>query len=266
VVLAPYRGGASRFKLKKSLTAAEMQQDRDQPPPSSGHKPVDAAPIFNVPIIVVIVIGMLTVSHLAISILPPRSEVLAQSYGAVSPKLFLSGPSAYGGMLMMIAPLFTHIFIHANLMHLLLNSVWLLAFGAPVARRLNAGQSEAAAGLLFLLLFVLSGVAGALAYIMAHPSEYTLLVGASGSVSGLLGGLVRFAFHRPMQDGRAFAPLTDRKVIVWSVVILALNFAVGLLGGLLVGGGNDIAWEAHVGGYVFGLLTFPLFDARHRSS
>lgn len=237
------------------------QSNRDAAPP--GWRPANGAPVFNVPVVVLAVIGALVLAHFTIAVSPRLAKAWMQSQGAVSPRLFFDALKHHQ-IFKALAPLVTHVFIHANLMHLALNSVWLLAFGAPVARRLEMGQGTLAGGWSFILLFMLSGVCGGLAYIAVHPGDYTFLVGASGGVSGLLGGLVRFAFRRPASGGGRFAKLTDPSVIAWTGAIVLLNFAVGLLGGFLFGGGNDIAWEAHLGGYLFGLLAFPLFDPAPR--
>lgn len=177
------------------------------------------------------------------------------------------GPSANNGYLAMISPLIAHMFLHAGLAHLLFNLLWLLAFGSPVARRLGAenalGSSAAfASASLFLTFYLLCGAFGALTYVFLHADEYTLLVGASGGVSGLLGAIVRFAFNKSTLFGPEHAnlsPLTSPVVIMWSSVIILMNVAVGAFGGALAGGAN-IAWEAHIGGYFFGLLAYPLFE------
>lgn len=234
-------------------------------PAFAGRGPMGGAPVFNVPFVVIAVIGALVAVHFAIAISPRGLKAWMQAHGAVSPRLFFAAFKR-GLIFNGLSPLVTHIFIHANIAHLLMNSVWLLAFGAPVARRLEWDQGAARGALSFVLLFVLSGAFGGLAYIAAHPGDYALLVGASGGVSGLLGGLVRFAFHRPV-PGTArprFAKLTDRSIIAWSAAIVFLNVVVGLFGGFILGGGADIAWEAHLGGFFFGLLAFPLFDSPRR--
>ena len=115
---------------------------------------------------------------------------------------------------------------------------------------------------LFLTFYLLSGIAGALTFVAGHTDEITLLVGASGGVSGLLGGVVRFAFNRSTLFGpenATMSPLTAPSVIAWSTVIIVMNVGVGIFGGGLAGGAN-IAWEAHIGGYLFGLLTYPFFE------
>ncbi|HXI87774.1 MAG TPA: rhomboid family intramembrane serine protease [Parvularculaceae bacterium] len=226
-----------------------------------------AAPVFNAPPIVVWLIAALLFIHGAIFVLPSRAAALVDYYGAVSPRAFLSGPAVQGGFFRMLFPLVAHIFIHASWMHVIMNSVWLLVFGAPIACRLGAGSGLPPKPVaIFLAFFILSGVAGAITFIVIHPDADSLLVGASGGISGLLGGVVRFGFRPPwaLPPGRQFVPLSDRTVLAWSIVILVLNLATGLFGGQIVRGAASIAWEAHMGGYLFGLLTFPVFAVAAR--
>ncbi|MGE0410263.1 MAG: rhomboid family intramembrane serine protease [Amphiplicatus sp.] len=221
-----------------------------------------APPLFNAPSIVTALIIALVGCQIVIEALPDRAQYFVARFGSVSPHLFLSGLRDGSNWLMTAAPLFTHIFIHADWSHLFLNSIWLLAFGAPTAIRLGAGRRLFdVPSAVFLLFFLLSGAVGALAFVVANMTLNTLLIGASGGVSGLLGALVRSAFHR--QYGHAnvrqpFARLADSRVIVASVVILAMNFVVGVFGALAPGGA-EIAWEAHMGGYLFGLFAFTFF-------
>ena len=58
--------------------------------------------------------------------------------------------------------------------------------------------------------------------------------------------------------------LSDRRVVSFLVVWFGLNLLTGLAGAGLGLGDATIAWQAHIGGFLAGLLLFPLFDARHR--
>lgn len=216
------------------------------------------ARIFNAPSVVSWLALFIIACHVAYLVLPEAMKVRVAWYGAVSPQRFLHGE---GGLLAMLAPLVGHMLLHGGWLHLLFNTIWLMAFGAPVARRLGAERPRAGAGgsAIFVLFFILSGVAGAISYIAVHPDETTMMIGASGGVSGLLGGLVRFAFRSPFAPPGGFAGLFDRSVLTWTGAIIALNILAGFFGSGLAGADTDIAWESHIGGYLFGLLTFPVF-------
>ena len=240
----------------------------------------DGGPLFAIPPVLGWTLGLMWIVYAAIALAPGLVIEAIDAAFALSPRRFVAGPEANGGYFGMIAPLFGHMFVHADLMHIGMNSLWFLAFGAPVLNRLSSGGASGpalvgrvgggasapaggAASLLFLTFFLLSGVAGALFFIALNANQGALLVGASGGVSGLLGGLVRFISRRgPLfaTGFRPLAPLSDRSVLLWAGVITALNISTAFAG-LSGPGGANIAWEAHLGGFCFGLLAFPFFDA-----
>jgi len=228
-----------------------------------------AQPIVNAPTVVIWTIAVIWIVFVILLVAPQNFAFQFEFAAGVSPARLLAGPRANGGVLGMLAPLFSHMLIHAGFMHVAFNSLWLLAFGAPVANRLRLGAPRSGGGksttgaMLFVSFFALCGAAGALLFIAFNPRESTLLVGASGGVSGLLGALARFAFRRrthftpPSTD---LMPLNHPIVLIVSAVIIVLNVSVVFVGGGLVPTDADIAWEAHLGGYLFGLVTFPAFD------
>lgn len=215
------------------------------------------ARVFNAPSVVSWLALFIIACHVAYLVLPEAMKIRVVWYGAVSPRRFLQGE---GGLFAMLAPLVGHMLLHDGWLHLLFNTIWLMAFGAPVARRLGAERPRGPGpSATFVVFFVLSGVAGAISYIAVHPGETTMMIGASGGVSGLLGGLVRFALSPRAARTGGFAGLFDRSVLTWTGAIIALNVLAGFFGSSLAGAGADIAWESHIGGYLFGLLTFPVF-------
>ncbi|MEM8936959.1 MAG: rhomboid family intramembrane serine protease [Pseudomonadota bacterium] len=227
----------------------------------------DPSRVFNVPG-VVFAIAALCVAFFAFMWLAPSVAArVIEGGAAISPRRFLSGPEGNGGVLAMLSPLIAHMFVHASLMHLLFNVLWLFAFGAPIARRMGAvdalqSSSAMAAAGMFLTFYFLCGAAAALTYIYMHANDNVLMVGASGGVSGLMGGVVRFAFNRSSLFGPEYARvsgLLSPSVIAWSAVIIVTNVVFGVFGGAFMGGA-EIAWEAHIGGYIFGLLTYPFFE------
>lgn len=167
--------------------------------------------------------------------------------------------------------LLTYGFLHGNWPHVILNSMWLLVFGSAVARRFGAGR--------FVALMAAATVAGALAHYAMHPFDLTPIVGASAAVSGAMGAAVRFVFQpgAPLGPALAFgraadsyvrpAPplrivLSDSRVLGFVGVWFVLNFAFGVNAVALGMSDAPIAWEAHVGGFLAGLLLFGLFDRR----
>ncbi len=169
------------------------------------------------------------------------------------------------GAAVYITPL-TYAFLHGGWTHLAINGLTFAAFGAPVARRLGAA--------LFLLFFACCAVAGAMAHFALHPLDAAPVVGASAAISGTMAAVVRFAFSpgaRLGEDG------TDRKAQTTSlrrlgqnrqaVIFLVVWFAANALLGAFpeaAGSSEAIAWQAHMGGFLFGLVTFGAFDYQAR--
>jgi membrane associated rhomboid family serine protease len=159
------------------------------------------------------------------------------------------------------ASLITHLLVHASWTHVLLNSVFVLSFGAPVARYMGRGLLG---GIKFIVFFLACGaLAGlgftALARYFMGPEPWAL-VGASGAASGLMGATARLIEGR----GRP-GSLFGRTVVGWTVVWILINAALGLSGLTPGSEGAPVAWQAHVLGYFAGLILIPLFGARSRA-
>lgn len=195
---------------------------------------------------------------------PPADFLLLFRYG-VTPRDFgfTTDTSQITGLphaswLVNITSLFTHMFLHADLTHLLFNSVWLAAFGTPVVRRLGA--------LGFSAIFIFGGLGGALLYIYVNPNSYLPMIGASGAVSALIGAAMRFAFRPNRPTGYSADPqpvlsLTNKNVLMFTAVWFITNWLFGATNiANSLTGGQSIAWEAHIGGFITGVLIFPIID------
>ena len=83
--------------------------------------------------------------------------------------------------------LLTYAFLHGSWTHVLLNTIWLVAFGPPIARRFGSAR--------FLIFMAVTAVASSLAHWALSPMDFSPLIGASGSDSGLMGAATRFMFQ-----------------------------------------------------------------------
>ncbi|HLJ53065.1 MAG TPA: rhomboid family intramembrane serine protease [Rhizomicrobium sp.] len=165
----------------------------------------------------------------------------------------------------------TYAFLHASYLHVGFNCLWLIAFGAAVARRFGTWR--------FLLFCLTATVAGALAHYLTHMDDLQPVVGASAVVSGTMGAAVRFVFQQgaPLGEGAGFTDprfeltyhrpplplrniLTDRRAMVFLAAWFFANLLFGLAPQLSGLHGVTIAWQAHIGGFLVGLFAFPLFD------
>lgn len=232
-------------------------------------------PIFNAPGVVVGLLGALVAVHVAREYVLPKfySEDLVDRWTialAFIPARYGSAVGDIpGGATAGVTSLLTHTLVHINWMHLLVNGAWLAAFGSALARRIGASR--------FLLLYALSAIAGALLYLAVNGTAAVVMIGASGAVSGLVGAAFRFFFRAVDEapfdrEGLAGAarsvprmtyaemwadPRLRMAVGIWLVTNIVFALAAPLMD--MPGG---IAWEAHLGGFLFGLLCFAPFDTR----
>lgn len=158
----------------------------------------------------------------------------------------------------------THALLHGSWTHVLLNSIWLAAFGTPIARRCGTGR--------FMLLAALSAVGGAVVYAVMNPMQIIPMIGASGGVSGLMAAASWFIFAPAAWhwEGRLAEPherprqalgelIRNRPFLIFLGVWFFTNYLFAFVEPFGAGGGT-IAWEAHVGGYLVGLVAFPWLD------
>ena len=147
-----------------------------------------------------------------------------------------------------LAPLVTAIFLHGSWAHVLANAGFILAFGAPVSRRMGTGPLGALA---YFTFFLVCGVIGNLVFWATHPSGVDGAVGASGAGSALMA-----AASRLLTGGPRLAPLLSQPVVVMAAVFLVANVIIGVVGWAPGAGSARVAWEVHLGGYAAGLVLF----------
>ncbi len=229
----------------------------------------DRQPVFNVPGAVAALALVLLLIHAArVLLLSEDADIEVLTYFAFIPARYTLPDTLFylpGGYGPKVWTTFTYAFLHANWMHVIVNLVWLLAFGTPVARRFGAGR--------FWAFVLVTAAAGAGAHYLSHPDALVPLIGASGAVSGTMAAAVRFAFgpggalsgqrgmfadHRPA--GSLMENFRDRRVLIFVGAWFALNLLFAFGFSMPGADGAEIAWQAHVGGFVAGLLLFSLFD------
>ena len=223
-------------------------------------------PIFNAPGVVVWLLGAFFAVHVVRNLLPDDTNLWLTTLLAFIPAR-LSGLAGDlpGGQPAILTQFVTHLFVHGDVVHLLINSAWLLAFGSTIARRTETVG--------FLGFFLLCGAAGALAYAGINRGSLSLVVGASGAISGLMGAAFRYLFQA-LEDGDTEGlagntrhppllsigdTLRNRRIMLAVAGWTILNIVLAAVAGSLTDAAG-IAWEAHLGGFYMGLLTFGFFD------
>lgn len=159
----------------------------------------------------------------------------------------------------------TYSLLHGSFQHLAFNSLWLAAFGTPVCRRIGEVR--------FVFFWIVSAVAAAVLHAAVNWGEPSVMVGASGVISALMGAACRFAFGGRLRTGRGSvgreppllsipAALSDRTVLIFILVWFLGNLAIAVGLPLMAPDAGAIAWDAHIGGFLMGFVGFRLFDRR----
>jgi membrane associated rhomboid family serine protease len=158
--------------------------------------------------------------------------------------------------------------LHASWAHVGLNCLWLVPFGAAVARRFG--------NMRFVLFCIATAIAGAAVHYLTHIDDLQPVIGASAIVSGTMGAALRFVFQADAPLGLGFDPqsvvyrapalplhavFTNRTALAFLVFWFVANLLFGIGAGSLGLAGVTVAWQAHIGGFLLGLLGFPLFDS-----
>lgn len=234
-----------------SPTEPEPQPDEEAPEPRR-------EPVFNLPPVVLAVIAICAIVFLLQQYVLNETQQMTLLYdGAFIPVLYTG---QFGFDWFLFTRPFTYAFMHGGFAHIAINMVWLAAFGSPLANRLGT--------LRFAVFYAVTGLASVALFWAMHPYGEMPLVGASGAISGMMGAAARYGFRIDRSSGRAaFAGdplpiaivLRLRGVVTFLGVWMVINLATGLLG-FAPGIDGQIAWEAHIGGFVAGFFGLRFFD------
>ncbi|NTZ43941.1 rhomboid family intramembrane serine protease [Altererythrobacter sp. SALINAS58] len=153
-----------------------------------------------------------------------------------------------------VMPMLVHMLAHGGLPHVLMNSAVLLLLSGPLISRLG---DPPLAWMRYMYLLIGSGISGALLFLLLNLRESASMLGASGAVFGLLGLLARVhpatGHAVPIRSARTWL---IAKFFVQNHLLL---FAILALVAFLTGASALLAWEAHLGGLLFGFFAAPLF-------
>ncbi len=232
-------------------------------------------PLFNVPAVVVATVVVLVAVHAVrmMALSPAADDRLVLTFAFIparygtDPAVSGSFPGGFGADLWTF---FTYAFLHANLVHIGVNLAWLIPFGTALARRFGAWR--------YVAFMLVTAAAGALAQLVGSPGSPAPMIGASAAISGAMAAALRFIFQRngPLDSWRRSGvpiaeayrvpavplrtTLRDPRFLLFLAVWIGLNALFGF-GTVPFGeAGQQIAWQAHIGGFVAGLLLFAAFD------
>lgn len=208
--------------------------------PIRDHNPSEGTPVITFALIAINVAMFLLTA--------PWAGGMERLWGelALYPVAVLHGSHVWG--------LATHMFLHAGILHIAGNMLFLWIFGDNLEEQMGHFG--------FLLFYLACGFAAAAAQIAVDPGSGIPMVGASGAIAGVMGGYL-LMFPRAKVDVIAIIIIFIRRFTIPAWVMLAVWFGVQLFGGWSAGMEDGIAYWAHTGGFVAGtVLTVPLFLAR----
>jgi membrane associated rhomboid family serine protease len=221
----------------------------------------DSQPALNVPRVVTGVAALLTAVQAVKSLLPDEAKITFILALAFIPARYSgAAPELPGGYLTAVTSFVTYMMVHGGWVHLAVNLLWMLAFGSAVARRMS--------GLAFVSFSVLCGIAGAFTHLLFHFGDMTPVIGAfAGQMAGaeILQREASSAASRISPGHRSLGQtLSDKRMLAVLAIWIALNAYFGISAVQIGGEEGNIAWEAHIGGFLCGLLIFGAFDAGRR--
>jgi membrane associated rhomboid family serine protease len=228
--------------------------------------------MLNVPRVVLAILALLGLVHaVRMLVLTENQDIEFLLHFAFIPARYdtglLLGGAYPGGLGAQIWTFLTYSLIHADLMHLGFNAAWMLPFGSALARRFGTAR--------FLGFMAVTSAAAAGLHLATHFGERVPMIGASGAISGAMAGAIRFAFQRGgplgmlrLGDDISYhvpaAPLSmalrDPRILAFLGVWFGFNLLFGVGAVMLTGEGQSVAWQAHIGGFLAGLLLFSSFD------
>ncbi|MGA7853355.1 MAG: rhomboid family intramembrane serine protease [Candidatus Acidiferrales bacterium] len=222
----------------------------------------DLTPRRSFPIVTLSLILVNVVVFLYQVTLSPRAaNTFIMTYAAVPAKIQLALAGHHYTMAQALVPLFTCMFLHGGWLHIIGNMWFLWIFGANVEDRMGPIH--------YLIFYLVCGVGSSVAQTIFSWGSNIPALGASGAISGVLGAYLIFL------PGSQILTLVTL-FIIWfraripAIVFIVLWFliqflsAVGSLGASSAQAGGGVAWWAHVGGFVLGMLLAKIFSPNAR--
>lgn len=214
--------------------------------PLNDDTPTDSKPVVTVTLIVACTLVFLYQSSLP----PSPGQIFVYQYGAIPAVLF--GHAALPPQAMAVpvfSTILTSMFLHGSWMHLIGNMLYLWVFGNNIEDVMGAAK--------FIVFYVLCGVIAAFSHALTDPMSTVPMVGASGAISGVLGAYLLLFPHARIL---LLAPVVGTTYVP-AAIVLGFWFVMQLLsGGASLGAqGGGVAFFAHIGGFVAGMVLIGLF-------
>ena len=144
-------------------------------------------------------------------------------------------------------------FLHGGIFHLLGNMLYLWIFGNNIEDAMGHGR--------FVVFYLLCGIAAVFAQALPDTSSVIPMIGASGAISGVLGA---YLLLYPRARVLVLIPLGFflHTMRLKAGLVLAIWFLIQIFSSLSAGDGPGVAWHAHIGGFIAGIILLPIFKRR----
>jgi membrane associated rhomboid family serine protease len=203
-------------------------------------------PIITVSIIFV---NILIFLWLRFTLTGMEGQTVYKYYGLVPRELMTSASTRWDLVPYNAMTVFTSMFLHGGFLHLGGNMLYLWIFGNNIEDAMGHGR--------FLVFYLLAGIVAAFAQFFYDPTSNIPMIGASGAVSGVLGAyLVLYPYARIKT--LLFIVIFIKIVELPAILLLTIWFFMQVMYSQLEG----VAWYAHIGGFVFGLIMIKLFSKK----
>jgi membrane associated rhomboid family serine protease len=215
----------------------------------------DDNPTTTFPFFTILFIALNILAYFWMLLSPSGPDRIVYAYGAV-PYALVTFESAQP--LHPALTLFTSMFLHGGLFHLGGNMLYLWIFGNNIEDRLGHIR--------FVIFYLLGGIFAAYAHAVTEPNSVVPMIGASGAVSGILGAYL-LLFPRASVYTLIFFGFFIQVVRLPALIVIGFWAIIQLVNGILtkgIMGQGGVAWFAHIGGFVFGVLTIKMFMPKRR--
>lgn len=212
----------------------------------------DSNPTWRTPVVTIALIAINTaIFGLQVEAGPEFNKVVWQ-YGAIPAQIVHSVDLVPINPLPVQSTLISSLFLHGGFLHLAGNMLFLWIFGNNVEDVMGRAR--------FIFFYITCGLAATLVYIAQNPDSTVPLVGASGAIAGVLAAYA-LAFPRARIYTFFWFIFFIRIIPLPAWVVIGFWFLIQL-GNL--GTGGQVAWVAHVGGFITGLLLCPVLKGQRR--
>jgi len=186
---------------------------------------------------------------------PLGEQQFALSYGAIPYNLMTHETDQ---PISPFATVFSSMFLHGGILHLGGNMLYFWIFGNNIKDSIGHFK--------FILFYLLAGAVAAYSHALTDPASHVPMIGASGAISGVLGAYL-ILFPRARVHTVLFFGFFWQIVKVPALIVIVFWAIIQLVNGVITQGWlsqGGVAWFAHLGGFLFGLITIKLWLPRRR--